>query len=292
MENLRRLHSTSAGLIHLWWFWVSIAAVLGLIFGNFVFHEFVGEPSVGVVRINTTLYPWTAPAIVKMLKYAEQRDAIKAIVLEIDCPGGDAVSTEELYLDIVGIRSKKPVVAYVNVVGASGGYYISAAANFIYVKASSTLGSVGAYVSLPERERIVEDVMPTGPYKTTGSSTGDVVTRLEMLKQSFLQAVSSQRGDRLKISKEELSKASVYNGIQAVRYGLADEIGSSSAAIEKAAELAGLRNYGVTDVNEQLSVSLPAWYERADSSSAQVSELKGGMLPVYYFLYLSPEAQE
>ena len=94
MANLRRLNSTVAGLIHLWWFWVSIAAVLGLIFGNFVFNEFVAKPSGGVVSINTTLYPWTTPKVVKMLKYVEQNDAIKAVVLEIDCPGGDAVSAE------------------------------------------------------------------------------------------------------------------------------------------------------------------------------------------------------
>ena len=292
MGNLRRLKNIAARIVRHWGFWVLLAMVLGLILGNFTFNEFIGKPNVGVVRINTTLYPWTAPQIVKMLKYAEENNAIKAVVLEIDCPGGDAVSTEELYLDIVGLRNKKPDEAYVNTVGASGGYYISVAANFIYAKASSTLGGVGAYVSLPEREKIFEDVIPTGPYKATGSSIREVVSRLEMLKQSFLQAVSAQRGDRLKISKEELSKAGLYNGIQAVRYGLIDEIGSSFDAIQKAAELAGLRNYGVIDINEELSLSLSAWYERVESSSAQASKLQGGMLPVYYFLYISPEAQE
>ncbi len=291
MESLRQLKSMAARVVRHWGFWVSLAAVLGLIVGNFVFNEFIGEPNVGVVRINTTLYPWTAPEIVKMLKYAEENNAIKAVVLEIDCPGGDAVSTEELYLDIVQLRSKKPVVAYINLVGASGGYYISAPANFICAKTSSTLGSVGAFVLLPERETIFENAIPTGPYKVTGSSIGEVVSRLEMLKQSFLQAVMFQRGDRLKISKEELSKAGVYNGIEGVRYGLIDEIGSSFDAMQKAAELAGLRNYGIIDINEELSLSLPAWYERVESSSAQISKLQGGTLPIYYFLYMSPEAQ-
>lgn len=290
MKNLGQSKHMVARLVRHWGFWVSLTAVLGLILGNFIFNQFIGEPSIGVVRANTTLFPWTTPKLIKMLKYAEQNQAIKAVVLEIDCPGGDAVSTEELFLDIVNLRSKKPVVAYVNTVGASGGYYIAAAANFIYAKSSSTLGSVGAFVSLPEREAVFENTIPTGPYKVTGSSIREVVSRLEMLKLSFLQAVSAQRGERLKITKEELSKAGVYSGIQALRYGLVDEIGSSSDAIQKAAELAGLRNYRVIDINEELSLSLPAWYERVESSSAQATRLQGGALPVYYFLYVPPEA--
>lgn len=291
MAHLKGLKDIAARLVRHWGFWVVVAVVLGSVFGNFVFNGFIGTPSVGVLRINSALYPWTAPDIIKMLRYAEQNDAIKAVVLEIDCPGGDAVSTEEIYLDIVRLRSTKPVVAYVDTVSASGGYYISVAANFVYAKRSSMVGSVGAYVSLPERETILEYVIPTGPNKTTGSSMREAVSRLEMLKQSFLQAVSAQRGDRLKISKEELSRAGIYNGIQAVRYGLIDEIGSSLDGIQKAAELAGLRNYGVVSINEKLSLSSPAWYERVETSSTQASKLHGGMLPIYYFLYISPEAQ-
>ena len=291
MENIRRLKNIMAQLARHWGFWVSISVVLGLILGNFVFNEFIGKPNVGVVRITTTLYPWTTPDIVKMLKYVEENNAIKAAVLEIDCPGGDAVSTEELYLDITRLRDKKPVVVYVNTVCASGGYYISAPANFIFAKASSTLGSVGAYARLPERETMSEDIIPTGPNKLTGSSTQEVMSRLEMLKQSFLQAVMFQRGDRLKISKEELSKAGVYNGIEGIRYGLIDGIGSGLDGIQKAAELAGLRNYGVIDINEKLRLYLPAWWYSVESSNAQTFIFQEGTFPRYYFLYVSPEAQ-
>jgi protease-4 len=265
--------------------------VLGLILGNFAFNTFIGKPDIGVVKIDTTLYPWTTPDIVKMLNYATGNNTIKAVVLEIDCPGGDAVSAEELYLDIVHLRDIKPVVAYINIVGASGGYYISSAANFIYAKSSSTVGSVGAYVSLPERETLFENIIPTGPNKLTGSSTEEAVNQLEMLKQSFLQAVMFQRGNRLKISKEELSKAGVYNGLEGVRYGLIDNIGSSFDAVQKAAELAGLRNYEVIDINDKLSVSLPPWWENVTPSNTQASKLQEGALPIYYFLYISPETQ-
>ncbi len=291
MAHLKGLKDIAARLIRHWGFWVAIATVAGLLLGNVTFNGFIGQPNVGVVKIDVSLYPWTAPKIVQMLKYVEENDAIKAVVLQVDCPGGDAVSTEELYLHIVKLRNKKPVVVSVDIVSASGGYYISTAANFIYAKASSTLGSVGAFVSLPEREQAIQDIITTGPYKATGSSIGEFATRLEMLKQGFLGAVSAQRGERLKISKEELSKAGLYNGIQAVRYGLIDEIGSRSDAIVKAAELAGLRNYGTIDINDKLRVSLISWYLHAPSSGNQSLELQGGAVPLYYFLYVPPDGR-
>ncbi len=101
--------------------WVVIAVILGALLGNYAFGRFIGRPSLAVVRIDTTLFPWTASGITKMLDHVENQSSIKAVVLEIDCPGGDAVSAEELYLRVVGLRGKKPVVAYVNTVAASGG---------------------------------------------------------------------------------------------------------------------------------------------------------------------------
>ncbi len=273
-----------------WSLWVLLAIALGVVSGNFVFDTFIGKPNVGIVQINSLLYPWTLPRIAEMLKYVAENDKIKAVVLEIDSPGGDAVSSEEIYLEILELRKKKPVIAHINLVGASGAYYVSLAANLIYAKSTTTLGSIGAWVQLPEHETMPEDVIWTGPYKETGSSIRETVNRLEMFKQNFLQTVTSQRGDKLKISQDELSKAGIYNGIESLRYGLIDEFGSSSQAIQKAAELAGLRNYGTVDVNTELDVYLPAWW--TFSWSAEASKIHSNMLPIYYYLYTSPEAQE
>jgi len=80
------------------------------------------------------------------------------VVLEIDCLGGDAVSTEEIYLNVLRLRGEKPVVACVNNWGLSGGYYVQVASNFIYAKPTSLIGSVGAWVWLPEQEELFEDI--------------------------------------------------------------------------------------------------------------------------------------
>jgi len=66
-----------------------------------------------------------------MLRYAKEKKNIKAVVLEIDSPGGEASVIEEIYLTALQLREKKPIVASINQKGASSGYYIAIASNFI-----------------------------------------------------------------------------------------------------------------------------------------------------------------
>ncbi len=282
-----------SGLIRAGSFWVVVAVLLGLAAGSFAFDAVPARPSIGIVRVNSELYPYTVPDIIRILEYAEDTASIKAIVMEVDCPGGDSASTEELYFWLASLREKKPVVAYINTIGASGGYYISMAANFIYAKPSSTVGSVGAYTSMPSREEVEEDVIWTGPYKTTGSSRREAMNRLETLKEVFVQTVVSERGQRLKISKEEVSKAGVYSGLEALKYGLIDDIGSGAKAFTKAADLAGVKNYKVVDIAQELGIRLrPWWYAYTGLMSTDNLSLNKSSAPVFYYLYRSPEAQE
>lgn len=106
---------------------------------------------------------------------------------------------------------------------------------------------------------------------------------LEMLRHEFVEAVMSQRGDRLKLSEEELSRSEIYSGVESLRYGLIDDIGTSTAAIEKAAKLAGIRNYGVIDINEELRIWKPTYWPWAFSLESLKSQT--GLMPTYYYLY-------
>lgn len=310
---MKRLHSIKSSVLRglrSWVFLVLAALIVGGLVSYLLMPIVIPRPSVGIIRVSGWyLDEWTAPRVVEMLRYAEQDDAIKAVVLEIDTPGGWAVSTEEIYWNILRLREKKPVVAYINLIGASGGYYISVASNYIYAKPTSMIGSVGASVWLPRREEIYEDLIWTGPFKDTGSSRRDAVNRLEMLRQSFLAAVVSQRGERLDISEEELSKAAIYSGIEGIRYGLVDDIGSSSDAIEKAAELAGIRRYELININKELGLLRP-WYGDLSAQESSLSphryeywpwsEAPSGRkawqqfiasAPQYFYLYMPPEVQ-
>ncbi len=101
-----------------------------------------------------------------------------------------------------------------------------------------------------------EDVVFSGPHKLDGASRRDWLGMIDQLKSSFAQMVISERGDRLRISREELVEARLYSGIDAVRLGLADEIGSDADAMQKAAELAGIANYGLVDVNLEVQIEV------------------------------------
>jgi protease-4 len=219
--------------------------------------------------------------ILDMLRYAREDDSIKAIVLWIDSPGGGASATEQVYLDVLRIRGQKPIVASIGARGASGGYYIAVASNFIYAEPTSQLGSIGAWCILPTPEELDEDIITTGPFKTTGGSRRKVTDELEMVRQEFVVAVTSQRGDRLKLSEAELSRAELYRGVESLRYGLIDDIGTSTAAIEKAASLAHIRNYEVVKLYIQKPDILPLDMEALKSQT--------GMMPIYYYLYFESE---
>ena len=274
--------------------WIFVAVILGLFAGNLVFAAVPSRPSIGLLTVNTELYPYTIPGIIKMIDYAEKSPDIKAVVIQIDCPGGEAVATEELYLRLTKLRSKKPIVTFIDTLGASGGYYIAVASNFIIAKSSSTVGSVGAYTSLPPVEDVDRDIIWTGPYKRTGSSRKEAMDQLESLKNVFLETVVKERGDRLKVTREEVSKAGVYSGLEALKYGLIDRIGSGEDAFKKAADLAGVRNYGVIDIAETLDVRLrPWWYSQTGFSLTNTSNmtLENSGAPVFYYLYRPPELQ-
>lgn len=261
-----------------------LLALLGLILGASISMPVIPRPNIGTITISGAILEQSyTDDILRMLSHAADGSNIKAVVLQIDSPGGSASVIEQVYLDILRLRQQKPVVASIGARGASGGYYIAVAANGICAEPTSVLGSVGAAMSLPSPEELDEDVLTSGPFKATGGSRRKAFSMLETFRQQFVTAVTSQRGQRLRLSEVELSRAELYTGVEGLRYGLIDDIGTSTDAIEKAASLAGLRNYGVIDINEELGVRQPSYWLFSFSS---IEDLKSrtGMMPSYYYL--------
>jgi len=265
------------------WLWsILFFAVLGLVLGALISIPLVSRPNIAIITISGSISTQVyTHDILDMLRYARNDDSIKAVVLRIDSPGGGASVIEQIYLDVLRLREQKPVVASIGRRGASGGYHIAVASNFIYAQSASQVGSVGAWVSLPAPEELDEDVITTGLFKATGRSRRKAVARLEMIRQQFVSAVMSQRGDRLKLSEEELSLAEIYPGVESLRHGLIDDIGTSTAAIKKAARLARIRNYGVVKLFMQ---NPDTWLLDMEALKSQT-----GLMPIYYYLYFESE---
>lgn len=206
------------------------------------------QPKVGVVRLSYDIFAESAEEITRQLNYARSDESIEAVVLIINSPGGSAAYSEELYYSVLETRAEKPVVATVDLLAASGAYFMAAAADEIYAKPTSQVGSIGVIAQLPGQVYIDDFIITTGPYKAFGGTRDGMTRQIEMAKFSFLQAVEAGRGDRLQTDLAFLSRAEVYTAVQAQEMGLIDGLLSTDEAIARAAELAGLKNYEVVEL--------------------------------------------
>ncbi|MFH0847274.1 MAG: S49 family peptidase [Chloroflexota bacterium] len=260
--------------------------LIGLVFGVAFSWWLIPKPSIAVLNISGVMSGQEfVDSTLELIQQARSDRNIRAVVLKIDSPGGSVSAVEPIYLELLKLREAKPVVVSVGTVAASGGYYIAAPANYIYAEPTSTIGSVGVKVTLPEVETLDETTLTTGPFKSTGGSQRKVVGVLATAQKQFTSAVTSGRGAKLKLSTEELARGEIYSGTEGLRNGLIDEIGTSLAAREKAASLAHIRNYRVTNLeNETASLS---WLFESDAARALLSERP--LIPTYYYLYVEPE---
>ena len=225
-----------------------IIIIIPLAAGLFLASRLVPQPQIGVIRLNYEISNATAYEFREQLLFARNDPAIQAVVVIINSPGGTASDSEDLYMDVLAARSDLPVVATVDFLAASGAYYIAAATDAIYAKPGSAIGSIGVISSLPDTPFLEEEVLTTGPYKSFGGTRDGFVRRAETLKFAFLQAVAAGRDGRLTADLDLLSRAEIFDGVRALELGLIDGIISTSEVFDRAAELAGIRNYEIVEL--------------------------------------------
>lgn len=227
--------------------------ILGLGIGYGISVAILDHPKVAVITASyVELDGSTANEINQALQYVRDDDSIRAVVIKLNSPGGTVSASANVFLNTLELRNRKPVVVLIGDMAASGGYMWLLGANYVYANPASMVGNVGAIMYLPGTPRPDEGIVATGPFKLTGGSQRTYIGLLEMVKDIFVQTAYSQRGDRLRLTKEELAEGRIYFGMEAVRLGIIDEIGTEVDAINKAAELAKIRNYRLVDVNAKL----------------------------------------
>lgn len=235
------------------WITAPVLTAVGVAVGALVFFNvYPGKPQIGVITLPfVVINEQSAYVITSYLDYARTNDRIKAVVITLSSPGGGAASSERLYLETRRVRDEKPVVMVMNSLVASGGFMMAMGTSHTYAKTSSLVGNVGVVAGAPPLVPITppEYIIYTGPDKLFGSNRRDWIGMLDLLKQAFAQMVITERGDKLRITEEELVEGRLYPGMEAVRLGLADELGDQTEAIAKAAEMAGITDYELVDVN-------------------------------------------
>ncbi len=245
---------------------------------------------VGIINIEGAIQSSSDSSLYQaMINYAMFNESIKAVVLQIDCPGGSADLVEAIYLDLLELKKTKNLVASL-VLAASGGYYIAVASDYIFVSPTSYIGNVGVVGVAPSTLLPSEVVLETGAYKATGFSELLFPFNLSRALNNFISAVQLGRGGRLRLTSSQLAKGMIYLGSEALSVGMADELGSLQKALTKAGEK--LSGYAVVDLNRVLDPS------RIENTSELWQEewlnLNLDMLntfhppPSIWYLYMSP----
>jgi protease IV len=193
--------------------------------------------------------------IIDQLKRYEDSDSIKAILLNIDSPGGGVAVAQELYTEVKRLREKKgkTIVAYFSSTGASGAYYLACGATKIIANPGSIVGSIGViaefvnYQELMEWAKLKEVVFKTGEFKDTGNPTRALTDRektyfqglIDDMYVQFLEAVASGRNMDIP-EVRTMADGRVFTGRDAKEKKLIDEIGNFQDAVDLTARLSGI----------------------------------------------------
>jgi protease-4 len=219
----------------------------------------VPTPKIAVLYLDTQVTNLLSEVMERQVNYALNSRDIKGVVLAINSPGGGASAGHDIYFQIRKLREEKPVVASVDIGAFSAAYQVAVAANEIYAKPASFVGNVGVIMGAPQPETLSERFITTGPFKTTGGSASSVLRKQDLLFFDFRDSVVAERSaspNPLKISPDELATGEIWVGIEAMEYGLIDEIGSKLDAADAAARMAGLKNYQIVDLRDEYLASL------------------------------------
>jgi protease-4 len=202
----------------------------------------------------------TEKLVDKLIKL-KRDDHVKAIVLRINSPGGSAYISEQIWDQVNEIKQEKKIVVSMGNLAASGGYYISCAADKIISEANTLTGSIGVFAMLPnftglyDKLDVKSDVVKTNKYADMGDLSRPWREDEKQLMQNqvnlwydiFLTRCAEGRG----MTKEQIDNVGqgrVWTGEQALERGLVDEIGDLKHAVEVAAQLANLSDYEIENV--------------------------------------------
>jgi protease-4 len=265
--------------------WLGVPLAAGILLALLI-----PRPAVGVIYLRDAIYAESAGDVIAQFRYAYDQPGIRAVVLVMDSPGGTVADTESLYLELLRLRERKPVVVSVESMAASGAYYLAVGADYLMTKPSSQVGNIGVRTVLPDAPSVYEDEVSTGPYKFYGGSRDETLRLLDPLKESFYQAVRLGRGDLLRATPENILSGKLFIGSQALLMGLIDALGTQSDALDKAAGLAHIWNYETRDLLplavERTEDAVPSLFFIETETGAQTAYPRR---PGVYYLYI-PES--
>ena len=197
--------------------------------------------------------------VITDLRKLREDETIKAVVLRVNSPGGSAYGSEQIWNEVVKMKEAKPVIVSMGDYAASGGYYISCAADYIVADPTTLTGSIGIFGMIPNFENLMTDklglhfdVVKTNSHADMGSLSRPFNASEKEIMQNyitngyklFVKRCADGRGMSVE-AIEKIAEGRVWTGEAAKELGLVDELGGLDKALEIAAQKANVEAYSV-----------------------------------------------
>jgi protease-4 len=268
--------------------------------GNIVAVYYAYGDIVDVPSSNAMSAEIASSKVIRDLEELAEDEDVKAVVLRVNSGGGSAYASEQIWHQVMNIKSKKPVVVSMGGMAASGGYYISCAADWIVAEPTTLTGSIGIFGMVPEVSKLVNDKL--GVYFCTVKTNeyadfGDLSRPMNDSEKSVMQAYV-ERGYELftkrcadgrsmsQDSIKSIAEGRVWTGSHAKELGLVDQLGSLGDAVDKAKQLAEIEACTVMSYPGQSSyLDMFAQAAKGDSyADSKMKEIMGDYYNIFSYL--------
>ncbi|HEX4696585.1 MAG TPA: signal peptide peptidase SppA [Candidatus Udaeobacter sp.] len=203
------------------------------------------------------------------LQQARDDSRVKAIVLQVDSPGGEVTASDEIYNAVLKARAKKPVVIYMESLAASGGYYVSCGGKFLMANETTITGSIGVIIQTLNYEQLFNKVglasvvFKSGKFKDMLNGARPVTPEERELVQSFIMKtydkflgiVAKERNLPADLLRNSIADGRILSGKDALEYKLIDGVGQLDDAFKKARELGNAPDAKVVKYGPPFSLS-------------------------------------
>lgn len=200
------------------------------------------------------------------LRKLRENDAVKAVVLRVNSPGGSALASDIIWREVILTKKVKPVIVSMGDVAASGGYYISAAADSIFAEPTTITGSIGVFGVIPNFQNLMNnkigvhyDVVKTGKFadlmttfdRPLTAEERDIIQReVDKVYATFTKVVAE--GRKISVANvDSIGQGRVWTGRQGLSNKLVDRLGNLDVAVQAAAKKANLSKYKVSQYPEK-----------------------------------------
>ncbi|MBE1444578.1 signal peptide peptidase SppA [Paenibacillus sp. OAS669] len=211
----------------------------------------------------------SAGSFISQLEQIRKDDNVKAVVIRVNSPGGEVVASDEIHSKLVELKKTgKPIIVSMGSMAASGGYYISAPADYIFANPATLTGSLGVIFSIPNYEKAAnwlgykENTVKSGEFKDIGSPLREMTPKEKeifekLVDESYQRFVTViEQGRKLPREKVlEIADGRVYSGQQAKALGLIDDFGTLEDAVAYAIDRTGLTDPKIVRYVKEPSLS-------------------------------------